>query len=80
LTSENEDVVLAIDGVGVVSCLDERDFERCAEWRFSFVVRLARLEAREEEGEGLVDLEIGRGKNGVSCVDALGFEWMDDDM
>ena len=28
-TSEREDDVLAIDGVGVVSCRDVRDFERC---------------------------------------------------
>jgi hypothetical protein len=79
-TSEREEVVLAMDGVGVVSCLGERDFERCVDWRFSFVERLVRLETRDEEGEGLVDLEIGGGRNGVPFVDVVGFEWMDDGM
>ena len=73
--------MLAIDGVGVVSCLEEWDFERCVDWRFSFVVRVPRLEKRDEEGEGLVDLETGGGRNGGSSADVVvGFEWMDDDM
>ena len=30
-TSEREEAVLDIDGVGVVSCLEERGFERCVD-------------------------------------------------
>ena len=43
-------------------------------------MRLLRLEKREEDGEGLVDLEIGGGRNGASSVAVVDFIGMDADM